>query len=298
MDWQEELISIYLTICKIYKQQAVYYMGRLSHYVDLSFSDEEVMTIYIMGILEGKSCVKTIYEHASHHWRSWFPKLPSYVAFVQRINKLSTLFSPIIEALHQDIPLSLRYPQLPRVMDSMPIILAHQGRRFTAKVAPEIATANGYCPTKKLHYYGIKLHVLASYSKGSLPLPEYFGITEAGISDIRVYEDIAPHLPQSTQLFADKAYQTQNNPVADKENHTLLTPVKKAKGQTALDSKDKLLSSAISTVRQPIESFFNWLEQKTHIQIASKVRSYNGLMVHVFGRIAAAFFALHFRFCS
>jgi hypothetical protein len=59
-----------------------------------------------------------------------------------------------------------------------------------------------------------------------------------------------------------------------------------------LDSADKLLSNAISSIRQPIESFFNWLEQKTSIQMASKVRSLAGLMVHVFGRIAAALYCL------
>jgi len=37
---------------------------------------------------------------------------------------------------------------------------------------------------------------------------------------------------------------------------------------------------------------FNWLEEKTGIQRASKVRSYNGLLVHVFGRLAAAMWLL------
>jgi len=39
---------------------------------------------------------------------------------------------------------------------------------------------------------------------------------------------------------------------------------------------------------------FNWLIQKTDIQRASKVRSSKGLIVHVFGRIAAAFIGLIF----
>jgi len=34
---------------------------------------------------------------------------------------------------------------------------------------------------------------------------------------------------------------------------------------------------------------FNWLIEKTDIQTASKVRSTKGLLVHVFGKIAAAF---------
>lgn len=68
----------------------------------------------------------------------------------------------------------------------------------------------------------------------------------------------------------------------------MLTPLKKAKGQPYLDAADQWLSIAVSRVRQPIESLFNWLEEKTGIQRASKVRSYRGLLVHVFGRLAAA----------
>ncbi len=50
----------------------------------------------------------------------------------------------------------------------------------------------------------------------------------------------------------------------------------------------------VSKVRQPIESLFNWIHEKTNIQKASKVRSYKGLMVHIFGRLAAAMFMLVF----
>ena len=57
---------------------------------------------------------------------------------------------------------------------------------------------------------------------------------------------------------------------------------------------DRVYSKIVSGVRQPVESLFNWLEEKTGIEVASKVRSYKGLMVHVFGRLAAAMFMLAF----
>ena len=77
-------------------------------------------------------------------------------------------------------------------------------------------------------------------------------------------------------------------------NGELLTPVKHKKGQTQQDKQrhkaaDDLFSKAVSSVRQPIESFFNWLIEHTDIQRAAKVRSTKGLIIHVFGRIAAAF---------
>lgn len=69
-----------------------------------------------------------------------------------------------------------------------------------------------------------------------------------------------------------------------------MTSVKRQRGQEPLDIADIWLSRAVSQVRQPVESMFNWIEEKTSIEIASKVRSYQGLLVHVFGRLEAAMF--------
>jgi hypothetical protein len=79
----------------------------------------------------------------------------------------------------------------------------------------------------------------------------------------------------------------------------MLTPVKGVKNQPEnIKAWDKafndLFSTAVSTVRQPIESLFNWLIEKTDIQRASKVRSTKGLLVYIFGRLAAAFIFLIF----
>jgi hypothetical protein len=41
-------------------------------------------------------------------------------------------------------------------------------------------------------------------------------------------------------------------------------------------------------MRHPIESLFNWINEKTGTQQASKVRSYQWLLVHAFSRLAAA----------
>ena len=78
----------------------------------------------------------------------------------------------------------------------------------------------------------------------------------------------------------------------------MLTPAKRVRGQERLSAADKLRSTAVSRVRQPIESLFNWINEKTGIQRASKVRSYRGLLVHVFGRLTAAMLLLAFNSCA
>ncbi len=297
MDWRLQLISLYLLICKNYQLHFSKNMVRISNYSNLTFSDEEVMTIYLFGIIQRRFELKEIYGYADDHLRDWFPKLPSYVAFVQRINKISHLFIALSALLYEQLPHD-RVINNALLMDSMPIILAHRGRRFKAKVAQEIATSKRYCATKKLYYYGVKLHMIGRHQKGNLPVPYHMDLSPAGTADIKIYEQISHLLPEASNLFADKAYQKNEQSIAQNGHITLYTPVKKSKGQKALDATDSLISSVISSVRQPIESLFNWLEEKTKIQIASKIRSYEGLMVHIYGKISAALLLLQYKFCS
>jgi hypothetical protein len=52
----------------------------------------------------------------------------------------------------------------------------------------------------------------------------------------------------------------------------------------------------VSTVRQPVEAFFSWLNEKTNIQNAKKVRSEQELLLLCFGKIAIALMALVFNY--
>lgn len=293
MDWEVELISLYLFVCKHYRSNLSIYCQRMSNYSDLKFSDEEAIALYLYGIIEGHRTVKSIHRYAQKHLMAWFPHLPKYGAYDQRINKLHDLFVPLVDLISTELTQSLKLESLIGLTDSMPIIMAQRGRRFHAKVAPQIATKNGYCATKKLHYYGVKLHAIASRQPGALPVPACLGLTDAGMHDRKAFEQIIPFLPPNMHTcYADKAYQVQAESIHQEQQVMLLTPVKKEKGQEFLDAADQWLSTAISKVRQPIESFFSWVNEKTGIQIASKVRSYQGLMVHVFGRLAAALFVM------
>ncbi len=80
-----------------------------------------------------------------------------------------------------------------------------------------------------------------------------------------------------------------------KQSHALelLTPRKRQKGDVLISGDS--FSTFASAVRQPIECFFNWLNRLTDIQTASLVRSLSGLLLHVFGPIAAALAALLFK---
>ena len=59
---------------------------------------------------------------------------------------------------------------------------------------------------------------------------------------------------------------------------------------------DDIYSQAVSSVREPIEALFSWLNEKTNIQRASKCRSTCGLLIHTMGKVAIAFLYLIFNY--
>lgn len=281
MDWHAQLIALYLAVCHPWQTVGWAQAQRHAPYADLDFTDEEVVTIYLFAVaMEQKRQIKDIHRHAGRYWRDWFPRLPGYGAYVQRLNRRADCFPALLERFCE----TGEAAAFAGLADSMPVILARQGRRFNAKVAPDLAS-RGYCPSKKLYYHGMNIHLVGDFQPGTLPSPRFIGLAPAGLSDGPALEQVARALPYQ-ELYADKAYEYLKR--APGLPFTMMTPVKKQKGQEYLDAADAWLSRAVSRIRQPIESIFNWIEEKTGIEIASKVRSSQGLLVHVFGRLAAA----------
>jgi hypothetical protein len=292
-----QLIAIYLYICKLHDEELKHMIQRYTNNDKPEFTDQEMMTVYLFCVQkEQRFKVSQIYAFADQYLRSWFPALPSYQAFNNRLNRLSEAFKSVAaHSLSNFIPSECDTDA--SLLDSMPIITCSGKRK--AKVALEI-TDKGYCSTKSLYYYGLKLHALAFFRPKRLPFPEHIVITPASESDLNVFRQDWGNIPNRT-FFGDKIYHdaTFFEDMGTKVNANMLTPVKGVKGQhDVIKQRDKaandLFSTAVSTVRQPIEALFNWLIEKTDFQRASKVRSTKGLLVHVFGKIAAAFIPLIF----
>ncbi len=285
-----KLIALYDYICECYNTDLKWDCQRMSNYSGKFITDEELITIYLFAIIEEeKYKISSIYKYAKKYQLSWFPLLPSYVNFNTRLNRLACVFPNLVSCLLQDadkhgIDFTIS------VLDSMPIITC-SGKRL-GKVAPQL-TNKGYCATKKLHYYGCKLHSIGFHRPGKLPFPELLKTTPASENDLTALRSDLEQT-KNRSFFADKAYSDKDLRAIAKENDSeILTPVKLIKGESKQirqfnKAADDLYSTAVSKIRQPIESFFNWLIAKTDIQRASKVRSANGLILHVFGKIAAA----------
>lgn len=197
-----KLIEIYFYVCENFKKDLKFCCERFSNNNKPDFSDEEIMTIYLyITHYEQRFRIKQIHKFASDYLLSWFPKLPSYQAFDNRINRLHNAFSKLTEIiLSENKPNDCCLNQ--SLLDSMPIITC-SGKR-NGKVAKEIVD-KGYNSTKGMYFYGLKLHALAFRRIGKLPYPEEIVFTQASENDLNVFKQVWSN-KENRILFGDKIY--------------------------------------------------------------------------------------------
>jgi hypothetical protein len=287
------LIEIYLFVCRVYDTSPATCYQRLSNNREPEFTDQELLAIWFFAHLEGCFEKKRMYRLIRKYWHDWFPRLPSYQTFVLRLNRLEPTFQTFGAVLSG--ALAARHtPEFDHLVDSLPVMLARHGHSYGARVGREVADA-GFCAAKKTRFHGVRLHCIAQRRAGSLPLPSQVWLCAASHHDSKAFIGQQPELP-STELFGDLAYPTPGIILHLKEQQTrLIAPRKKPKGKELTDA-ESYYNRLMRRIRQPIESLFNWIQEKTGIQRASKVRSTDALMIHCWGKLAVAFFLLVFNY--
>lgn len=289
---KNQLIQIYLLVCQTYDSHCSLKYQRASNFKP-KFSDEEIVAVYLFGQLNEKFKRRQTYCFIKEYWLDWFPNLPSYQAFNRRLNLLESNFQTLFARLQQTLsPLEQNLTQ-DYLIDSMPIMLAQGTRSKQARVALEIAKM-GFSAVKQTNFHGVRLHLIANRRNGGLPLPSKIWLKEGNVHDLTALREIADELPGGINLFGDKAYLDESFKAALKERRIqLLTPNKKPK-KAELTAERKGFNKTVASFRQPIESFFKWLIDKTDIQRASSVRSTEGLIIHCLGKLTFALLLLNF----
>lgn len=290
---ENQLIEIYLFICQIYDTRFQTCFQRLSNNREPNFTDQELVCIWFFGHFNQKFNKRQIYNFILDYWGEWFPSLPKYQTFSYRLNLLEQTFQSIGAELFAHLRAS-QIPEHDHLIDSFPVMLASGGHAYSARVARDIADV-GFCAAKKTYFHGVRLHTIAQRRFARLPNPSQIWLCEASHHDSTAARQQLLELP-NTCLIADLAYpETEFETSLKDQNTRLLTGFKKPKGKD-LTKQEKYHNRLIAKFRQPIESLFNWINEKTNIQKASKVRSTEGLMLHCWGKLAVALFLLVFNY--
>jgi len=219
-----QLIKLYCIVCQAYDNRLAANAQRLSNNFRPQFTDEECITIYLWGLLQRKFEVKAVYDYTKMHLSDWFPRLPSYQAFSNRLCFLADTLREFSVMLVENLPYDAEIKTY--LMDSMPIVVAKGVRSNQARVAKEFCN-KGYCSSQQMYYYGIKLHVLGQKRYQTLPLPILSLITPASENDLTCAKGFLDAF-HGLDIYADKAYRNtswQKSLLQDNQTQ-IFTPVK------------------------------------------------------------------------
>ena len=149
--------------------------------------------------------------------------------------------------------LALRLPSKYYAIDSFPVPVCQRGRSYCNKLYKGKSYL-GYCKSKRLHYYGLKVHLVVS-EHGIIC---EFYITPASKSDVKSLEEHQLLLEPGSILLGDKAYTSYGLEalLQEKEAITLL-PLRKKNlrkqysptQKHMIKSTRKIVETAISCVQ-------------------------------------------------
>ena len=290
------LISLYYYVCQLYDEELHAHCFRhTKNGVEPSFTDQEVITLFLfLTFTYRPRYMKDMHKIAQDAYLDWFPDLPCYERFVKRINRISSVLGLIVNdlckvRLKQIIGKDKLCDEHWLLTDSFPIVSCAGNRKGV--VAPEL-TDRGYNSTKRMHFWGVKVHVIAYKTRGHLPVPVQLWVSQASEHDYRAQvkelEDMSMF-----NLSGDKAFESRELITAFERDGGAWMVGKKDNYRTNQEKRkrhmaaDKMYNHAVSKLKQPIEALFAtfW---RMGVQLASAVRSTAGLTRHITGNTAAA----------
>lgn len=178
MELENRIIAIYLRIEEIYKEITVLGPLRRGGFAP-ALSDVEVLTMEIVGEMEGRNGDRSIWRYFDEHWREWFPALGAYKTFAKHCANLCWIKQEILRRLFgatDDV----------HIIDGVPMPLCHKARAYRSRMLGNVA-AWGFCAAKDEHYYGLRGHLVLAM-KGFIAA---FIVTPANIDERQSLWDIA-----------------------------------------------------------------------------------------------------------
>ena len=203
MDRQIQLIGIYEHVCQQFQQGLSQLTQRFSNNHSPLFIDQEVITIYLFGIIHHHRSVQAIYDYMRSHFIAYFPRLPSYKGYVHRPNLPGPAFMGLLADLKERMPQKANLLSY-HLVDSMPIVLAQAKRAKTAKIASPLADASR-CSAKDMACYGVKLHMVASARYKKMPWPVAIGLSKGSEHDLTALRNLLPAI-ENTTLYRDRIF--------------------------------------------------------------------------------------------
>ena len=231
-------------------------------------SGSEVLTILIYYHYSKFTCLKHYYLiKVQRELKEYFPKIPSYNRFVERIKEV-----PILAALYLKYKKALY--QGSGYIDSAPLEVCGKKRVNSHKVFKLEARLG---KSSKGWFYGFKLHLICDFMGNIISCK----VTPGSANDLKVGFDMLKKF--KGKIYADKGYiGKQEFLLLLEQGLILITGIKKNMKNRLLEMWDKILLKK----RSLIESVFNVMKNVLHLE-HSRHRSVINAMIYILTTLIA-----------
>lgn len=249
-----------------------------------TYPDSTILKLDMLMHLTGRRGETAILREAKRHYRAYFDKLPDQSRLWYRIRDLLGVIERFRRFLRQRLGV---LEEEFRVLDTMPIPVALPTSRRGCGNGFDRADG-GYCPSKKLKYYGFKLGMLITQHG----VPDVYDLFSARPHDSQMMDDLLGNTSQVVAL-GDKGF------VSDPKREQLFTE-QEVYLVTYRRSNQKQQNSALeqwvlAQYRQLIETVFSQLHEHMHIQDTG-AKTDIGLIKRVMGSVTAYTLGIYINF--
>lgn len=190
-----------LNICKLNSNGLVNSLGNIQRPgVIPKFSDLEVISLSMMAEALGIDSENLLFSKIIAEYQDEFPNIISRRQYNDRRKSLFGLQKEIQSRMAKKID---EFEDI-FTIDSKPFPVCRYARKNRCKIGKydfDKSLNIGYCASQSFHYYGYKLHAVASING----VIHSFDLTKASVHDINYLNDVGIEMGNCT-LIGDKAY--------------------------------------------------------------------------------------------
>ena len=281
---EELFIVIYCVINDFFTSIGGQKALRLSNNNNPKFTDDEIITINLVGQLSGQNSQSAWFKYVYKNYQDLFPQIcqrPQYVKRSFRLQKITCFIQQYL------VHLTGANCGKEFIIDSFPLELCNMQRLKSSSQPFEYDGASfGYCAAKKLHYYGFKCHLVTDL-RG---IPVFLCVTSAHMSDLRAFEFVISEMfkhkivNSSTIYLGDKGYVGEDF----RNNIEQLFDIKLVSMQRQYNKnlEEHPINTLIKKSRKLIETSINLLAKELHAN-ETKRRSIKGLSSSLIDKVTA-----------
>jgi len=269
--------SVYIIISDLYAKVAPTEIKERKNRRMLKLSDEEIITLAIVGELMGVDSETAWYNFCVKNFLDLFPTFCDRTRFNRILRNLQAVINEIRKEINRLIE-----PTEIQIIDSMPLPVCKFGRAAFHKTFRRYGARYGKCPSKKETYLGYKLHLLCNIDG----YPIDFLITPANIDDRKpVVELLEKQQKLMEFLLADKGY-TGSDFRISVESGTGISVYPLPKIGDYQPASEKSIRRFVFKKRRRIETTNSQLVEQLNIQRV-RAKSLWGLMTRLYSKFLA-----------